>query len=519
MTPSELKEMPHRSEYRHPEPYPPEDTPPCPPDRSQKIKSFLAKRWKRLVQLAIVLSISFALYEYVALPHPVNVAGVKTVTTTETIGATGKVRGNRVADLGMDTSGVISSIYVKEGDRVSAGTPILSLSQPELRASADAALAGLDSANAELARASRGPLPSEIREARANLAQAQSVGQARIAQAQAKLRTVKRGPRSQEIAEANSELQRRQDIFSKAQLDYKRLEKLVKQGAVAQSQLDDAKTNLDTSRSSVDAQKSRVSLLKEGATSDEIAEANAALAEAKASRDTNVAAARERLNTLLSQPRREEVTAARANVSQARAEYRRSLDVSSKSELKAPFSGVVADIPVEQGQSISPGQKLVVLHEMTRPLIEVETDEENLSALAVGQKAIVTADAFPGRELSAVVTDLGSKVNPERGTIQILLTPTSHATWLRPDLTVDVNIITEKSARRIILPADTLTRHGGGSAVFVVRHGRAVPVRVTAGAVGSAGVVVTGDLRDGEQVVRNADNVTAYSDIKPNRRR
>lgn len=519
MTPSELKEMPRRSEHRHPEPYSPENIPPCPQPRAKQVKTFLAKKWKRLVQLAIVLSISFALYEYVALPHPVNVAVVKTVTTTETIGATGKIRGNRVADLGMDSSGVISSIYVKEGDRVTAGMPILSLGQPELRASADAALAGLESANAELARASRGALPSEIREARANLAQAQSVGQARVAQAQAKLRTVKRGPRTQEIAEANSELQRRQDVLSKAQLDYKRLEKLVKQGAVSQSQLDDAKTNLDTSKASVDAQKARVSLLKEGATSDEIADANAALAEAKASRDTNVAAAKERLNTILSQPRREDITAARAKVDQARAEYQRALDMSSKSELKAPFSGVIADIPVEEGQSVSPGQKLVVLHEMTRPLIEVETDEENLSTLAVGQKAIVTADAFPGRELSAVVTDLGSKVNPERGTIQILLTPTNHATWLRPDLTVDVNIITQKSARRIILPADTVTRHGGGSAVFVVRHGKAVPVRVTAGAVGSAGVVVTGNLKDGELVVRNADNVTANSDVQPSRRR
>jgi multidrug efflux pump subunit AcrA (membrane-fusion protein) len=197
MTPSKLKEMPRRSEYRHSEPYPPENTPPCPPNRTKQIKAFLARWWKRLVQLAIVLSISFALYEYVALPHPVDVAVVKTVTTTETIGATGKIRGNRVADLGMDNSGVISSIYVKEGDRVTAGTPILSLSQPELRASSDVALAGLESANAELARASRGPLPSEIREARAALAQAQSVGQARIAQAQAKLRTVRRGPRSQ----------------------------------------------------------------------------------------------------------------------------------------------------------------------------------------------------------------------------------------------------------------------------------------------------------------------------------
>lgn len=504
--------MPPRSDY---EPFISEKTPSCQSGRLERFKNFAGKRWKNLVQLAVLLAVSLALYEYVSLPSPVNVATVKTVITAETIGASGKVRGNRVAELGMDNSGIIKNLYVKEGDSVSSGTPLIALSQPEVYASADAARAGLESASADLARASRGPLASEIREARANLSQAISVGRARINQADAKLRAVKRGPRSQEVSEANSELQRRQQILTKAQLDYNRLAKLVKEGAVSQSQLDDAKTNLDTAKSSVEAQKARLSLIKEGATSDEIAEAKAGVDEAKASRDTNVAAARERLNTLLANPRPEEIMASRAKVDQARAEYRKALDITAKSVLSAPFSGVVADIPVETGQSVSPGQKLVVLHEMSRPLIEVETDEENLSTLRIGQVAVVTADAFPGHQFKAVVTDLGSKVNPERGTVQVLLTPTTRVTWLRPDLTVDVNIVVKEAAKRIILPADSVTRHGGGSAVFVVRNGKAVPVRVTAGAVGKDGVVVTGSLKDGEQVVRGANHVTAYSEVKP----
>ncbi|MCE5314451.1 MAG: efflux RND transporter periplasmic adaptor subunit [Armatimonadota bacterium] len=513
--PEELKEARTGSDY-YSESVAQDSAPsvPIPTRRLSWATAFVTNQWKRLAKLAVPGIIALALYQYVSAPDSVNVAVVKTVTTAETIGATGKIRGSRVADLGLDSSGVIKSIYVKEGDSVTAGQPLLALAQPELRSSAEAARAALESANAELARASRGPLPSEIREARAQLAQAQSVGQARINQAEAKLRTVKRGSRPQEVAEAQSELQRRQDILAKAELDYGRLQKLYKQGAISESQLDDAKVAVVTSRSSADAQKSRLSLIKEGASSDEIAEANAGLAEARASRETNVASARERLNTILAQPRYEDVSAARAKVDQARAEYRRSLDMTSKSELTAPFTGIVADVPVEQGQSISPGQKLVVLHEMTKPLVEVETDEENLSALTIGQQAVITADAFPGRELHAVVTDLGSKVNSERGTVQVLLSLTQSAAWLRPDLTVDVNIVTKRSARRIILPADTVTRYGGGSAVFVLRGGKALPVPVTPGAVGRDGIVVSGDLKDGERVIRDATNVTANSDVK-----
>jgi len=130
------------------------------------------------------------------------------------------------------------------------------------------------------------------------------------------------------------------------------------------------------------------------------------------------------------------------------------------------------------------------------------------------KKAVITADAFPGRQLNAVVTEIGSQINSERGTVKVLLRPNESATWLRPDLTVDVNVITLQSAKQIILPADCITRYDGGSAVYIVREGKAVPVQVTAGAVGKDGVVVNGDLGDGDQVVRGAANVTANSDVR-----
>lgn len=479
------------------------------------IIAVLKANLKRFVWAFVVATVGLATYLYVSSPSRVQVVEVHTTVTEETLGATGRVRGEKSVELGLDIAGIVRRVYVRSGDSVRAGQILLALDTSELDASVDAARAAVSTAQAELAKASRAPLASEVSRARAELEQAKSVGDARVAGAEARLNDLQSGARSQEIAEAQAELARQKALLNKAEADLRRTERLVKQGAVAQATLDDARTQVETARAAVAAQEQRVSMLKSGSRPSQIAEAKAALQEAKASRDTSVRAAREALNTILSYPRSEDVNAARARLDQARAELRRALDLRSKCELRAPFDGMVADLPVEQGQSISPGQKLIVFQEISKPIVEVETDESNLKSLRIGQKAIVSADAFPGRTFEAVLYDLGSQVDADRGTVTVKLRPLTRPGWLRPDLTVDVNIITDTRARRIVVPADAITRYEGRSVVYVIRDGKAVPVNVTPGAIGPRGVAVAGDLKDGMLVARNAASVEAGGDVEP----
>ncbi len=480
-----------------------------------KVGLRVRNNWTRIAWTCLFVAAGLGAYVYVSAPTPVPVAAVRTVTAAETLGATGKVQGERVTDLGLDVSGVVRQVYVKEGDRVRAGQLMLVLDKSELDARVQGASDAVRSAQAELARASRGPLASEVSRARAELAQARLVGSARVAQAQARLNELRAGARPQEVKEAQVELQRRKRVLARAETDLKRTKELVREGAVAQTSLDQAEADVDAAQAEVAVQQEKLSLLNAGPRADQVAEARAAVAEAVASRDTGARAAQEALNTLLSTPRPEDVTAARAKVSEAQAELRRATDVRLKTDLRAPFDGIVAGVPVEEGQSISPGQALVVLHEMVRPVIKVETGEENLRVLSVGQTATVSSDAYPGRTFSAALVDLGSSVDPSRGTIEVKLRPLAPVSWLRPDMTVDVNIITKRGARRMVVPTGAVTKVGGRSSVLVLRNGKAVPVPVTTGGAGPTGVAVSGDLRDGELVVRDASGVTPGSDVRP----
>lgn len=474
---------------------------------------------RRALWAGLVVAAGLAAYLYVSAPVKVGYAVVRTVTTAETLGATGRVTGERVAKAGLDVPGVVGAIYAGEGSRVHAGQLILSLVKTDLDAKVQSARDAVRSAQAELARASRGPLPSDVRQARAELEQAASVGNARVAQAQARLKSLQAGPRTQEVRQAEAELSRGKQALAKARKDYDRVKLLVDQGALASSELDNVQSQVDSAQAEVTVQEERLSLLKSGPRSSEIEEAQAAVAEARASRDTSVRSARERLNSLLAIPRREDVAAARARVDEADSQLRQALDTVPRSDLRAPFSGILADIAVERGQSVSPGQPLATIYEMSRPVIEVETDEDNLRVLSLGQTATISSDAYPGLTFQARVSDLGSQVDPERGTITIKLTPLQPVSWLRPDLTVDVNVLTRGDVRRMVVPADSLTRSGGKTVVFAIRNGRTVAVPVKTGAAGPAGIAVTGDLTDGDQVARNAAELGPGVDVKPVKRK
>ena len=120
------------------------------------------------------------------------------------------------------------------------------------------------------------------------------------------------GTRPQEISAAKAELQSRQDVLDQSPERLPAHPKTGRSGSGRNGQPGSAATDVQTAKAAVIAQQQHLSLLQEGATVNEIAEARAEVAGATATRDTSTRAAREALNTLLANPRPEDVASARA---------------------------------------------------------------------------------------------------------------------------------------------------------------------------------------------------------------
>lgn len=438
---------------------------------------------KWAVAAAVALGIGLFVSWRAGQPITVEVVRPQRRQVTETVAASGRVSGRRETVVGAPVSGVVAELYVHEGDRVRQGQVLARIQNNVALAQVRQAEQALRTARAQLVQAAAGPRPSELNAARANVQEAEAMvrqRRAQLAQAQA---AVAQAEARQELARTN--LQRMRYLYS--------------QGAIARQAVDQAEAEYRTAVAEVTS-------AREG-----VATARALLAAAEAA----LSAARAQLRTLEAGPRAEVVEVARQRVREAEAALQVARSQAQNAFVRAPFAGTVTEILAEVGAPVGPSSGVVRLVETGAPEIRVDVDESNLADLHGGQRAVITSSTFRRPRLTGRVNEIGARVNPQRGTVEVKIVPDQSPAWLRPGATVNVNIITAQSVSRLVVPRSAIRREGDRSVVLVVRNGRAVPQPVVIGPVEGDLVPVLEGLRPDDQVVLQADRVQPGASVRP----
>jgi hypothetical protein len=128
--------------------------------------------------------------------------------------------------------------------------------------------------------------------------------------------------------------------------------------------------------------------------------------------------------------------------------------------------------------------------------VVAEVNEEEINRIAVGQKAFLRSEAFPGQALRASVSQITPKGDPTRKTFRVyLLLPND--TPLRIGMSVEANIIFREKPSAIVVPAEAVA----GDAVETVNNGKIERVPVRVGIRGSRNVEIIGDVSRGMAVL------------------
>ena len=209
-----------------------------------------------------------------------------------------------------------------------------------------------------------------------------------------------------------------------------RAAQLLKTRVGTQAQLDDAQTALD--------------------------QAKAALAGA----DAQIAAAQANIGVLEAQRAEQASTLASLQLTRDKAQRDLSFTV-----LKAPYDGVVGNRSVEQGDLVSPGQKLAVVVPMDKLYIVGNFKETQLGKLVPGEKVRITVDAIDGQTFEGTVSSLA----PASGAVFSLLPP--------ENATGNFTKVVQRVPVRIDVPADVLKtgKLRAGLSVVVAADSRTAP--------------------------------------------
>jgi len=196
-----------------------------------------------------------------------------------------------------------------------------------------------------------------------------------------------------------------------------------------------------------------------------------------------------------------ELQLAAAGLSQARAQLLVAEARLSQTRLRAPADGVVLLRACEPGDVVVAGKPLLVLSSDGDTRLSVQPDEKSLPLLRVGQAARAAADAFPAEPFDAEVLSVAPSVDPARGTVEVRLRVARPPAFLRPDMTVSVNVEVSRREGVLRIPAEAVGGQAGDTWALVIAGGRAERRALRVGLRGQGAVEVTSGLSEGEWVV------------------
>jgi len=301
------------------------------------------------------------------------------------------------------------------------------------------------------------------------------VARAALAEAEGRWRqlvAVQRPVAEQQLAQAEANVQL-------AEQERGRARDLLARGYVSQSRLDDAERTAVNARATLAA----------------------AQAQAQANRDGGAEAAHPRTR----------IEQARANVASAAAR----LELLA---LRAPADAVVLTREAEPGDTAQVGRTVVALAQTGETRIIAAVDEKHLRHLQPGQRASALADAFPGRAFEAELYYVAPSVDAQRGTVEVRLRVPRPPPFLRPEMTVSVEMVVGRRDAALVLPAeavrdvDAAAGHEAPGAprqawVMVAREGRALRVPVELGLRGIGSVELVAGPGEGEAVILPSSQV------------
>jgi HlyD family secretion protein len=329
------------------------------------------------------------------------------------VSATGEIKPKEYVELQAEISGVITELYVKEGDFVEKSGILLKIDPIQTQ--------------------------SETRAQEALLRVAESEARNQQAQISVQESNSERDRASVRVSEV--ELENARQNMQLAQSVFDRKQGLYEDNLISKDAYDAVKNDLVNSESAY-------------------ATAQVRLQQAKAQL---------RVSEVVLEQARTSYQGSLSRVEQQRAIVTRNHDLLSKTVIRSPLTGVITQLNVEAGERAVPGTlnnpsaTLMVIADLSIIEAEVEVDETDIVDVKLGQLAEVNVDAIPDQPLKGSVTEIGNSAIVKAGQEQeakdfkVVIQLDEPPASLRPGLSCTGEITTATRTDVLSVPIQALT--------------------------------------------------------------
>jgi len=419
-------------------------------------------------------------------------AQVQQIDVDIVVSTTGTVAADQTASLGFGVSGTVQEVLVKEGDIVTTDQPLASLDTGSLALQVQNAEQSLTIAQANFSRLTESPTAAQVAQAEAALANAQ----VQLANAQ----TARLNAPDQQMMTCMG-VDTAQTALNDAQTAYDRY---VRDGLNA-----DPTFSADSDHPAAIARDNAKRACDQAEAQCRIARNNAQDSGQVIAAEASVAQAQAALAALTDEPTENELTISGAQLRQAEIALEQAQRSFNNATITAPFDGVISDVNLRIGQSVSPGGAVITLADLVPLRIEAEVDELDVTQITIGMDALITVDALENTTLTGTLSRIAPVGRVVQGVttyaIEIELTG-DVPDVVRAAMGGEVDVVVGTLENVLAVPTRAIQRDEATEYVLVPQtEGDPLQITVTSGqSVGELTVVTPiteGQLSEGMTVV------------------
>lgn len=191
------------------------------------------------------------------------------------------------------------------------------------------------------------------------------------------------------------------------------------------------------------------------------------------------------------------------------AEYKTQQDLYNYLTVTAPFAGVISERNVHPGALVGPGAEgskpMLVLQEQAKLRLVVNIPEQYTAQVGPSETVHYSINALPGVDFTGKIARSAGALNDNYRSETIELdVPNPHGT-IKPGMYAEVVLPISGNARAFVVPKSAVVTTTERKYVVLADGGQAKWMDVTLGNDDGDSTEVFGDLKEGDNVLTNAD--------------
>jgi membrane fusion protein (multidrug efflux system) len=173
----------------------------------------------------------------------------------------------------------------------------------------------------------------------------------------------------------------------------------------------------------------------------------------------------------------------------------------AKSDIRAPFNGVMGLRNLSPGDFVKDGADLAIIEDLSTMKVDVRLPERYFGRVKPGMPILLTLDSMPGKTFKAKLTAVDAQIDANGRSLLARGQLANPDGALRTGMFARARLVLRENPDALVIPEEALLPQGAEVFVYRVDAGKAQRIAVKPGLRSDGKVEILSGLSEGDQVV------------------